>query len=208
MSTSFATFAFLPTKKGVHKNKRFYPVIFWYLVQFHLRLSIHTAMRRAPGAREDRRTGRSSQPRGPRTGDPHRCPHCARLFTDIRGLRGHCDLAHSGALFVCPHCTSTFGDGEALRAHCLSVHGGALGHRDDDDDEPPGGGAEERDPPARRCQAPFWDWSPEYKAAALAVPEGAAFGELCSRAPATTTGYNRPKPGRCLCDAQVHFKRL
>ena len=162
-------------------------------------------MRRAPGAREDTRTGRSSERRGPRTGDPHRCPHCARLFTDIRGLRGHCDLAHSGALFVCPHCTSTFGDGEALRAHCLSVHGGALGHRDDDDDEPPGGGAEERDPPARRCQAPFWDWSPEYKAAALAVPEGAAFGELCSRAPATTTGYNRPKPGRCLGDAQVHF---
>ena len=147
-------------------------------------------MRRAPGARLHRRTGRSSEAPGPSTGDPHRCPHCPSSFTNRLQLRTHCDRLHSGALFVCPHCNSTFGDGEALRAHCLSAHGDALGREGRRDfDEPPGGGdgPEERDSPARRCQKPFWDWSAEYKAAALAVPDDAALGQRRAR----TVQHNR-----------------
>ena len=146
----------------------------------------HTHTWRAPGARQERCTGRSSHAPGPSTGDPHHCPHCPTFFTNFLQLRSHCDLLHSGALFMCPHCDSTFGDGDVLRAHCVSAHGDALGREGRRDfDEPPGGGDghDERDPPARRCQKPFWDWSVtvEYKAAALAVLDDAALGQRRAR---------------------------
>ena len=92
-------------------------------------------------------------------------------------------MAHSGALFVCPHCNSTFGDGEALRAHCLSAHRDALGRKGRRDfDEPPSGRdrPEECDLPVCCCQKLFWDWSAEYKAAALAVLDNTALSQRCT----------------------------
>ena len=61
------------------------------------------------------------------------------------------------------------------------AHLGREGRRDFD--EPPGGGdgPEERDLLARCCQKLFWDWSAEYKAAALAVPDDTALSQRRAR---------------------------
>lgn len=55
--------------------------------------------------------------------NPHPCPVCARLYSNVSNLRQHMRLIHNRTEVCCPLCQKNFNSQLYLKRHYTSVHG-------------------------------------------------------------------------------------